>query len=165
VAERRWISRSPEATERLGEELGARLCPGAVVALDGDLGAGKTCFVRGLARGLGVRTPVASPTYALMAQHEGRVPFHHLDAWMEGRERAFLLDGGAECLGGEGVCAVEWAARVADHLPAARIAVEIAHRGPSERAIRVRALGEERDGPLARSLAAIPAIPGLDETG
>jgi tRNA threonylcarbamoyladenosine biosynthesis protein TsaE len=165
VVERRFLSRSPEATERLAEELGARVGPGTVVALDGDLGAGKTCFVRGLARGLGVKSTVASPTYALMAQHEGRLTLYHFDAWMEGRERAFLADGGAEWLDQDGVCAVEWAARVADALPSPRFEVVLAHAGPEARSIRIGVRGEtERDGALGRILAALPAIEGLDES-
>lgn len=164
MRERAWISRDPEATEALGEALGRAAFPGLVVALDGDLGAGKTGFVRGLARGLGVTDPVASPTYALMASYRGRLALHHFDAWMEGRERAFLADGGAEWLDGEGVAAVEWAARVAGSLPGERLDVALTHAGPTERRVRgsVRGAGE-RSARIARILADLPAIPGLEE--
>ena len=127
LEELRLVSRSPEATEALGEALGARLAAGCVVALDGDLGAGKTTLVRGLARGLGVAEGVASPTYTLMHAYDGRVPVYHFDAWMQGREEAFLEGGGAEWLEAGGVALVEWADRVADWLPAARLSVRIEH--------------------------------------
>lgn len=134
---RLFDSRSPAATEALGEALGQALFSGVVLSLDGDLGAGKTCFVRGLARGLGVTGQISSPSYTLMDAHEGRLPLYHLDAWMEGREKAFFLDGGDEWLHGEGVCAVEWGERVGDWLPLPRLAIRFEHRGPEERRIHL----------------------------
>lgn len=163
MVERAWTSRDPEATEALGEALGRVAFAGLVVALDGDLGAGKTCFVRGLARGLDVTDTVSSPTYALMATHAGRIPLHHFDAWMEGRERAFLADGGVEWLDGGGVAAVEWAARVASVLPTERLEIRLEHVGPDAR--RIRALvhgGGERARKIERIVRELPPIPGLD---
>ncbi len=136
-----FASASPAATEALGEALGLALFPGVVISLDGDLGAGKTCFVRGLARGLGVQGQVASPSYTLMDAHEGRLPLYHFDAWMEGREKAFFLDGGDDWLHGEGVCAVEWGERVGNWLPRPRLAIRLQHRGPQERRIHLRLEG------------------------
>jgi tRNA A37 threonylcarbamoyladenosine biosynthesis protein TsaE len=82
---------------------------------------------------------------------------------MEGRERAFLADGGAEWLDGAGLAAVEWAARVASALPKERLDVELAHAGPTERRVTVRARGQgERADQIARMLARLPAIPALD---
>src|SRR5687767_999122 len=101
--ERAFLSRSPEATEAFAEAIGRRLRAGSVIALSGELGAGKTCFTRGLARGLGIEDDVTSPTFALMAAHEGRLALYHFDAWMEGREKALFLDGGDEWLHGGGV--------------------------------------------------------------
>jgi tRNA threonylcarbamoyladenosine biosynthesis protein TsaE len=142
AVEVRLTTHSEEETEALAEALGLRLSAPALIALDGDLGAGKTCFVRGLARGLGVKEPISSPTYSLMAQYRGRVPFLHMDAWMEGRERAFLMDGGSELLV-DAVCAVEWAAKVSDVLPAARIEVRLraVPGAPEERLIELRSVG------------------------
>lgn len=148
--ERVFETASEAETEVLAERLGELLEPPALVALDGELGAGKTAFVRGLARGLGVKDGVSSPTYALMASHEGRVPFLHFDAWMEGRERAFLADGGAELLA-DAVCAVEWASRVDDALPRSRIEVRIEVLGHERRRLRMRATGG--DARLERALA------------
>ena len=140
---RHLLSRSPAATRALGEALGRALPAGTLVALEGDLGAGKTAFVQGLARGLDVRDPVTSPTYALMQSYEGRLALHHFDAYMEGRERALLLDGGLEWMHGGGVAAVEWADRVADVLPKPRIAVLLRHAGASERRVEISVQGEE----------------------
>ena len=163
--ERRFVSRSPEASEALGRWLGERLGAGAVLALDGELGSGKTTFVRALARGLGVSGPVTSPTYALLQTYPGRLELAHFDAWMERRERSFLSEGGWEWLGAEGVAVVEWAARVADWLPPERLAIEFAHRAAEERSLRLSVLGE---GPRARALAeivaAIPPLEGLQES-
>jgi tRNA threonylcarbamoyladenosine biosynthesis protein TsaE len=163
-AERALRSGSPAATEALGEALGALLPDGAVLALSGDLGAGKTCLVRGLARGMGVEERVSSPTFTLMHTYEGRRPLHHFDAWMEGRERAFLADGGVEWLGDEGVAVVEWAERVADWLPRPHLRLELRHVGPTERELRLSVVGEGPGAePLARALAALPLAPELTE--
>jgi len=136
-----FLSESPEATEALGAELARHLGPGTVLALHGELGAGKTCLVRGLARGLGIPGPVASPTYLLLQEYPGgRLPLAHYDAWMEGREKALLLDGGAEALGGAGIAVVEWAERVADWLPLPRLELELCHAGPERRRLRLVAL-------------------------
>jgi tRNA threonylcarbamoyladenosine biosynthesis protein TsaE len=164
-AERRFVSHSPEATEALGRWLGERLGPGSLLALDGELGSGKTTFVRALARGLGVQGPVTSPTYALLQTYPGRLELAHFDAWMERRERSFLSEGGWEWLGADGVAVVEWAARVADWLPAERLAIEFAHRGAEQRTLRLEVLGE---GPRARVLAellrSLPELAGLEES-
>ena len=139
---RRLLSSSVDATEALGAELGRRAGANLVVALDGDLGAGKTAFVRGLARGLGADpAEVASPTYTLMHALEGRLALYHFDAWMQGREQTFLEDGGAEWFSAGGVAAIEWAERVAEHLPEARVHVRLGHWSPSERTIEMGARG------------------------
>jgi tRNA threonylcarbamoyladenosine biosynthesis protein TsaE len=154
-APRRFLSRSVEATERLGEDLGRALVPGAVVALEGELGSGKTALVRGLARGLGAEDEARSPTFTLMQEHAGRIPFFHFDAWMAGREALFLEGGGAEYLTGEGIAAVEWAERVEPFLPRPRIVARLGHRGPAEREITVLVL--PADAGAARSRRALEA--------
>jgi tRNA threonylcarbamoyladenosine biosynthesis protein TsaE len=165
VVERALVSESAEATEELGARLGAVLPPGAIVTLDGDLGAGKTCFVRGLARGLGVAEGVASPSYTLMQAHEGgRLPLYHFDAWMEGREKAFFLDGGAEWLTGAGVSAVEWAGRVEAFLPEPRLALTFGHLAPARRSILVRTVGAGAQA-LEALVAALEPPPGVSERG
>ena len=132
------LSSSPEATDALAFQFGQKLSAGTVLCIDGELGAGKTLFVKGLARGLGVEEPVDSPTFTLMNQYEGRLTLYHLDAWMQGRERAFLEGGGEDCLHAEGVTAIEWGGRVLDLLPRPLVWIELEHRSPEERQIRVR---------------------------
>ncbi|MBI5431934.1 MAG: tRNA (adenosine(37)-N6)-threonylcarbamoyltransferase complex ATPase subunit type 1 TsaE [Planctomycetes bacterium] len=156
---REFVTRDPQATERLAEHLARGLEPGTVLALDGELGAGKTCFVRGLARGLDSVDPVASPTYTLMHEYRGRLPLYHFDAWMQGREEAFLAGGGAEWLEAGGVAAVEWAERVAEHLPRERLHVELAHRRDGGRTVRISVLGGETLSERARGwLAQLDAL-------
>jgi tRNA threonylcarbamoyladenosine biosynthesis protein TsaE len=166
LAERRFVSLSTEATEALGEALGRLLGPGAVLALAGEMGSGKTAFVRGLARGLGVEGEIASPSFTLLREHPGRLPLLHFDAWMEGRERAFLLDGGSELLGRGGVAAIEWGERVADLLPGPHLVLELAHAGADRRRIRIALEGAGAAGPsapLAAALAALVPPPGVEE--
>ncbi len=128
TATKTWWLAEPAATEALGAALGAHLGPGTTVALLGDLGAGKTTFVRGLARGLRVLDPdgVASPTYLLVVEHDGPVPMLHMDAYLREKLAAFLADGGLDYLAERaGVTVVEWADRIADLLPSDRVEVEL----------------------------------------
>jgi len=166
-AEMEFVSKSPEITMAFAEAIGRRLGPGAVVALNGDLGAGQTTFVRGLCNGLGVTDPVHSPSYTLMHTYQGRLEVFHFDAWMEGREAAFLDGGGAEWLFGKGVAVVEWASRVQDYLPAEHLEIELLHMeapqidddghplGEPIRGIRAWVHGKSQDleGVLAQSAA------------
>ncbi|MFN0007531.1 MAG: tRNA (adenosine(37)-N6)-threonylcarbamoyltransferase complex ATPase subunit type 1 TsaE [Planctomycetota bacterium] len=149
---RTFLSRSPAATRALGEDLGRLLPAGSIVALDGELGSGKTCFVQGLAAGLGVADPVTSPTYALMQSYSGRLDLHHFDAYMEGRERALLQDGGLEWMHAGGVAAVEWARRVSDVLPLPRVWIRFEHAGEHERRLSITVEGQ---GAAAQRLASI----------
>ncbi len=124
---RLWFA-DAEATDRFGRALGAHLVAGDVLALTGDLGAGKTGVARAVAFGLGVDDPdaVASPTYLLVVEHPGPIPFVHMDAYLPGKLRAFLADGGVDYLAElRGVVAVEWADRVADLLPAHALAIHL----------------------------------------
>ncbi len=130
-------SASPEETERAGERLAARLRPGSVVALVGDLGAGKTCFIRGLARGLGVNQLVSSPTFVLVNQYQGRLPVFHVDAYRT-ESLGELLDLGLdEYIGGDGVTVVEWADKLRALLPANTIWVHLMGLGDEPRTIKV----------------------------
>jgi tRNA threonylcarbamoyladenosine biosynthesis protein TsaE len=137
-------STSPAATEALGEALGRALFPGALVALRGELGSGKTTLVRGLARGLGIKESVRSPTFTRMQALEGEKTLYHFDAWRAGS--AALLAEAGELLAGEGIAVVEWADRVAEWLPRPHLSIELEHRGPSERGI---ALALVSSGPNA----------------
>lgn len=131
------LSRSPGETQAIGERLGARLGAGAVVACVGLLGAGKTCFLQGLARGLGVTGEVTSPTFVLVHQYRGRLPVYHLDAYRT-ESLAELADLGVEeMLHGDGVTIIEWAEKLGPLLPAGAIRVTITGLGGEPRQIEI----------------------------
>jgi tRNA threonylcarbamoyladenosine biosynthesis protein TsaE len=131
------VSRAPEETAAAGERLAATLGPGDVVALSGELGAGKTCFVQGIVRGLGATAHATSPTFVLVNQYRGRLPVYHVDAYRT-RSVAELLDLGLEeMLDGEGVTLVEWAERLESVLPPRAVRVSIAGLGDEPRRIVV----------------------------
>ncbi len=114
----RATTRTPEETQRLAASLRPMLKPGRVLALHGDLGSGKTCFVGGLAEALHCRDPVSSPTFTLLNAYVGVLPLYHADAYRLDGAGDFLRAGLADYLGGDGVCVVEWAERIAPILPA-----------------------------------------------
>lgn len=109
---------SAEETFRLGEMTGGKLKPGTVVCLDGDLGVGKTVFVKGVAKGLGIKEPVVSPTFTILQEYrEGRIPLYHFDVYrIEDPEEMYEI-GFDDYLYGDGVCLIEWAKRVTELLP------------------------------------------------
>ncbi len=110
-----YMTCSPEETEAVGAALGETLQPGAVVAYLGDLGAGKTAFTRGLARGLGIRETVTSPTYTIVNEYlTGRLPLFHFDMYRLANSDALWDIGWEDYLERGGVCAVEWSENVAD---------------------------------------------------
>lgn len=132
-----FASRSPEETRAIGERLGATLRPGAVIACVGELGAGKTCFVQGLARGLGVTGDATSPTFVLVNQYRGRLPVYHLDAYRTESLTELLDLGIEEMLHGDGVTLVEWADRLRPLLPARTVTVTITGLGDEPRTIEI----------------------------
>ncbi len=131
------VSRSARETQALGERLGARLGGGDVVACIGPLGAGKTCFLQGLARGLGVTADVTSPTFVLVNEYRGRLPVYHVDAYRTGSLAELVDLGLEEMLHGEGVTIVEWADRLLPLLPLRTIMVTIAGLGDEPRQIEL----------------------------
>ena len=112
-----FITNSPEETEALGAALAQRLMPGTVIAYRGDLGAGKTAFTRGLARGLGVTEQVTSPTYTIVNEYiGGRMPLFHFDMYRLGSSDELFDIGWEDYLERGGICAVEWSENVWDAL-------------------------------------------------
>ena len=112
-----YITHSPEETEKLGEALGMLLPAGTVLAYRGELGAGKTAFTRGLARGLGYREPVTSPTYTIVNEYlGGRLPLFHFDMYRLRCADDLWDIGWEDYLDRGGVCAVEWSENVAEAL-------------------------------------------------
>ncbi len=131
------IADSPEATAAAGERLGTRLEPGDVVGLTGALGAGKTCFVQGLVRGLGVTAVATSPTFVLVNEYRGRLPVHHVDLYRTQSLTELLDLGLEELLAGGGVTLVEWADRCEPLLPPRTIRVHIEGVGDEPRRITI----------------------------
>ena len=128
----RFITNGPEETEALGARLARALEPGAVVAFTGDLGAGKTAFVRGLARGLDVRDRVTSPTFTIVNEYEGgRLPLFHFDLYRLGCADELFDIGWEDYLARGGVCAVEWSERMEELLEPGTIRVDL-RRGEDE---------------------------------
>ena len=128
------VSHSPAQTRRLGERLGRLLKGGEVLAVCGDLGAGKTCFVQGLARGLGVREAyLASPTFIFIQKYAGRMTFYHVDLYRINRASDAEGLGLLECFDQKSVVAIEWAEKAYEFLPALRISIEIKNRGGKDR--------------------------------
>ena len=120
------ISRSERETENAGAELAKKLAPGAVVALFGDLGAGKTAFVRGMCRGLGIDFPVSSPTFTVVNEYPGKIPLFHFDMYRLASSDELFDIGWDDYLERGGVCAVEWSENVRDALPPDAVTVTIA---------------------------------------
>jgi tRNA threonylcarbamoyladenosine biosynthesis protein TsaE len=136
-----FVSRSPEDTRAVGERLGVTLQPGAVIACIGELGAGKTCFLQGLARGLGVSSAVTSPTFVLVNQYRGRLPVFHLDAYRTEALTEVLELGLEEMMHGDGVTVIEWADKILSLLPPGAVMVRIRGLGDEPRSIEVEEPG------------------------
>jgi tRNA threonylcarbamoyladenosine biosynthesis protein TsaE len=142
----RVVAHDEDRTFALGRALGLAAFPGAVFALSGDLGAGKTVLARGIAAGLGVTSGVASPTFVLMATHTaGRLPLWHADLYRVTDEDDLVSVGLTEVLHGDGVVVIEWADRFPSALPEDRL--DIALTGDDERTITLEARGP-RHAPL-----------------
>ena len=126
------MTRSPEETRALGSSLASALLPGDVVLLHGDLGAGKSEFTRGIARGLGISGPVSSPSFTILNLYDrGRVKLYHFDWYrLESPEELYEL-GMDEYLGGDGVAVVEWPDRCPEAIPPCRLDIQI-RPGPDE---------------------------------
>jgi len=120
-----FISKSERQTEALGIAIGRALGPGSLVALRGDLGAGKTCLTRGIAAGMGVKGRVTSPTFALAHEHEGRIPLFHFDMYRVGSSREAEDMGFFDYLSRGGVCVIEWSENIEDIIPADAVVIDI----------------------------------------
>ena len=148
MALRSLATSSPAETEAIGAELADALAPGSVVLVRGELGAGKTTFVRGAARALGVREPVTSPTFTIGNRYRaGELHVSHLDLYRLsglGGEDPELLE---DYLGGEQIVFVEWPENGASELVRAQVMVTLSHRGGEQRAVEI----EDRLDPDAQS--------------
>ena len=132
-----FITHSPEETEAVGAALAQVLTPDTILAYRGDLGAGKTAFTRGLARGLGCREPVTSPTYTIVNEYlSGRIPLFHFDMYRLRSADDLWGIGWDDYLDRNGVCAVEWSENVADAMEDA-VFVTIEKIGDESRRITI----------------------------
>ncbi|MCM3733806.1 tRNA (adenosine(37)-N6)-threonylcarbamoyltransferase complex ATPase subunit type 1 TsaE [Fictibacillus nanhaiensis] len=133
-------TKSAEETMTFAEKLGTVLEAGDVLTLAGDLGAGKTTFTKGLAKGLGITRTVNSPTFTIIKEYHGRMPLYHMDVYrLEDSDEDLGFE---EYFSSDGVCVVEWATFIKDYLPEERLELVISHIGEDEREIQVTPLGE-----------------------
>ncbi|WP_027955512.1 tRNA (adenosine(37)-N6)-threonylcarbamoyltransferase complex ATPase subunit type 1 TsaE [Halobacillus kuroshimensis] len=118
-----WKSSSVQETNDMAVRLGEKLTAGDVLTLEGDLGAGKTTFTKGLGKGLGVKRTINSPTFTIIKEYQGRVPFYHMDVYrLEDSDEDLGFD---EYLDGGGVTVVEWAQFIEEYLPEERLDITI----------------------------------------
>lgn len=136
---------SPEVTTKLAVRLGELVNPGDVITLEGDLGAGKTTFTKGLAKGMGIQKNVNSPTFTIMKEYrDGRLPLYHMDVYrMEDSEEDLGFD---EFFEGEGVTVVEWAHLIQEQLPPDRLDIRILRVENESREIIFEPIGDHYIG-------------------
>ena len=142
-----FVTRSPEMTELVGEHLGAAMKGGEVIAFLGNMGAGKTAFVRGLARGMDIDAQVTSPTYTIVNEYEGRLPLFHFDMYRLAGEDDLFDIGWEDYLSRGGVCAVEWSENILPALENGYIEVDISLHPENDdwRIIKIREMGAEEN--------------------
>lgn len=144
-------STGPDETRRIGRALGAAAEPGTLIALIGELGAGKTQLTKGIAEGLGVRSVVNSPTFVLMNEHVGRLRLHHVDAYRLAEPDEALAAGMLDDRAASGVTVIEWADRLAGWLPSDRLEI---HLEPDAADPNLRHVTWRAHGPMHERLAA-----------
>ena len=148
------ITHSPEETQEVGAFLGSRACVGDVFLLIGDLGAGKTCLTQGIARGLGVKGYVRSPSFVIATRYPGRLALNHVDLYrIEDPVEAWDL-GLEEMMAGDGLCVVEWAERASELFPPHSLWINLDYgEAECDRIILFRQ-GSARQGELLEELSA-----------
>ena len=144
ISEMILYSKSPSETIRIGKTIGSSLQAGDVVALMGELGAGKTQFIKGLAQGIGVGKSayVSSPSFTLINEYKGKIPFYHIDLYRLEEEKEAEELGLEEYFYGEGITAIEWADRIPSLLPGELLRVNIHYTGKQTRSIELVAKGK-----------------------
>jgi len=140
-----YVSQSPDETMALGEKLARRLMAGSVIALRGGLAAGKTCLVKGIARGLCITEDILSPTYTIVNEYSGllnnqNISLFHIDAYRLSGDEDFENTGAKECIGGKGITVIEWSERIPASVPPGAINIVIEITGPQSRIFRITGL-------------------------
>lgn len=137
---------TPEDTFNIGKELAARVKPGEIYTLNGDLGVGKTVFTKGLAAGLGIEEPVTSPTFTILQEYDsGRLPLYHFDVYRIGDPEEMEEIGYEDYFYGQGICLIEWAELIDELIPgeATDICIEKdLEKGLDYRKIRIESRGK-----------------------
>lgn len=142
----KYLTQSTEETSKIGEQLGKLVDIGNIICLSGDLGAGKTAFTKGLAKGLGVGDYVTSPTYTIINEYEGRLPLYHFDVYRLNDVEEMYELGYEEYFFGDGVVVLEWADIVKEIIPKERLWITILNsKGDDSREIIMEATGEAYD--------------------
>lgn len=143
---------SPSETEQLGAGIGSLLQPGSFLALQGDLGGGKTCLTRGVVSSLAPQSNglVASPTYAIMNCYPGNIPVYHFDFYRLAGDDDISELGFEEFFYGDGVCVVEWSERLVELLPADVLTLLFEYAGDDCRLITITSSGQKSDNVIER---------------
>ncbi|TCT18953.1 tRNA threonylcarbamoyladenosine biosynthesis protein TsaE [Melghiribacillus thermohalophilus] len=138
-----FMTHSDEETKTLASRLARQLKPGDVITLEGDLGAGKTTFTKGLANGLNISRTVNSPTFTIVKEYDGDIPLYHMDVYrLEESEEDIGFD---EYFHGDGVSVVEWPSFIHEFLPAERLDIQILYVSENERKIILKPANEHFD--------------------
>jgi len=142
------VTDSPQKTKALAEMIGRAVSAGTLITLSGDLGAGKTTFTQGLARGLEITRNVTSPTFTLMKSYKGRLPLYHIDAYrLEDIDQDLGFE---EYVDGDGVCVIEWSNFIEDVLPEERLSINLTISDDDSRMLVFSAYGDKYEEVLER---------------
>jgi tRNA threonylcarbamoyladenosine biosynthesis protein TsaE len=137
-------TKSAEETINLGERIGSALEGGSVIALSGNLAAGKTTLAKGIARGAGVEEELTSPTFTLISEYSGRMPLYHIDMYRLNGPTEFQNIGAEEMLYGSGICIIEWSDKIESLLPGNSVRISLEPSGEDERKIFIHGESIER---------------------
>ena len=132
------FSNSAEDTINIGKIIGSSLTKGTVIAFKGTLAAGKTTLTKGIAESLEIDEVITSPTFTLVSEYEGKLPFYHFDVYRLDTVEDFLNIGSEEMMYGDGVCAIEWSEKIESALPKDAIIIEIEILTPETRKITIK---------------------------
>ena len=136
------ITKSPEETKKLGKEIGKLAKPGDLLAFYGELGAGKTCFIQGIARGLKVKDYVTSPSFTIVNEYQGKIPIYHFDLFRFDNAEDILELGYEEYFYGEGLTVIEWAEKIEHFLPKEHLKIDIKFKNRYQRKISLIPQGD-----------------------
>ncbi|MBQ1757256.1 MAG: tRNA (adenosine(37)-N6)-threonylcarbamoyltransferase complex ATPase subunit type 1 TsaE [Erysipelotrichaceae bacterium] len=148
MKELRVVTYAPDQTRELGKKLGSLIDGSFLITLSGELGAGKTTFTQGLARGLEITRNVTSPTFTLMKSYKGRLPLYHIDAYrLEDIDQDLGFE---EYVDGDGVCVIEWSNFIEDVLPEERLSINLTISDDDSRMLVFSAYGDKYEEVLER---------------